>query len=146
MVELRLEHIKPALDYGSFLNMKHQYKHGQSLVTLLVFMIIGITITSAAVVMTITNSQNATKFQEGMIAFQVAESGAENAIIRLLRDPNYTGETLAIGGGTAVITVSGTTTKTIVSAGTNGNYYRKVQVIAGYVNNLLTITSWQEVY
>jgi hypothetical protein len=81
-----------------------------------------------------------------MIAFQVAESGAENAIIRLLRDPNYTGETLTVGTGTAVITVTGTTTKTIISSGTNGSYLRKVQIVVGYVNNVLTISSWEEVY
>ncbi len=96
--------------------------------------------------MTITNSQNTTKFQEGMIAFQVAESGAENAVIRLLRDPSYTGETLTVGSGTAVITVTGSSTKTILSSGTNGNYLRKLQIVASYVNNILTITSWQEVY
>lgn len=125
--------------------MKYSNK-GNSLITLLIFMVIGITITTAAVMMTISNSQNTTKFQEGMIAFQVAESGAENAIIRLLRDPNYTGETLTVGTGTAVITVTGTTTKTITSSGTNNNYLRKVQIVASYVNNILTITSWQEVY
>lgn len=119
---------------------------GQTLVTLLVFMVIGITITTAAVMMTIVNTQNATKFQEGLIAYQVAESGAENAIIRLLRDPSYTGETLTVGAGTATITVSGTTTKTITSSGVNGNYLRKVQVVASYVNNVLTITSWQETF
>ncbi len=122
------------------------FKKGQTLVTLLIFMVIGITITTAAVMMAITNSQNVTKFQEGMIAFQVAESGAENAIIRLLRDPNYTGETLTVGTGTAVITVTGTTTKTIISSGTNGSYLRKVQIVVGYVNNVLTISSWEEVY
>lgn len=122
------------------------FKKGQTLVTLLIFMVIGITITTAAVMMAITNSQNVTKFQEGMIAFQIAESGAENAVIRLLRDPNYTGETLTVGTGTAVITVTGTTTKTITSSGTNGSYLRKIQIVVGYVNNILTITSWQEVY
>ena len=121
-------------------------QNGQTLVTLLVFMVIGITITTAAVMMTIVNTQNATKFQEGLIAYQVAESGAENAIIRLLRDPSYTGETLTVGAGTATITVSGTTTKTITSSGVNGNYLRKVQVVASYVNNVLTITSWQETF
>lgn len=130
---------------NTFISMKF-FKKGQTLVTLLIFMVIGITITTAAVMMAITNSQNVTKFQEGMIAFQVAESGAENAIIRLLRDPNYTGETLTVGTGTAVITVTGTTTKTITSSGTNGSYLRKVQIVVGYVNNVLTISSWQEVY
>ncbi len=129
------------------MQQKHLYfKRGQTLVTLLIFMVIGITITSAAVMMTVVNSQNATKFQEGLVAYQIAESGAENAIIRLLRDPNYTGETLTVGVGTATITVTGTTTKTIVSAGVNGNYLRQVQVVASYVNNALTISSWQEIF
>lgn len=128
-------------------NKKNFYLHkGQTLVTLLIFMVIGITITSAAVILTITNSQNITRFQEGLIAYQIAESGAENAVIRLLRDPSYTGETLTVGEGTATITVSGSSTKTITSVGVNGRYYRRIQVVASYVNNVFTITSWQEAY
>ena len=123
-----------------------RYNRGQTLVTLLIFMVIAITVTSAAVVLTITDSQNANRFQEGLIAFQVAESGAENAMIRFLRDPNYAGETLAVGSGTATITVTGTNPKIITSAGVNGNYLRKIQVTLDNTNNILSITSWQEIF
>src|ERR1700722_5696827 len=72
-------------------------ERGQALITLLFFAIVGITVTSAAVVMILVNSLSGTKQQQGDIAYDIAQSGAENGLIRLLRDPSYTGETLAVG-------------------------------------------------
>lgn len=119
---------------------------GQAVVTLLIFMVIGITITSAGVVLIINSSTATSAFQESLIARQMAESGAENAMIRLLRNPSYTGETMTIDNGTATITVSGSNPKTILSVGKNRNYVRKIQVTASDVNNILTVTSWQEIF
>jgi type II secretory pathway component PulK len=123
------------------------FERGQALITLLFFMIIAIIITSAAVIIIILNSLSGTKFQEGTLAYQVAESGADNAILRLLRDPNYTGEVLTIGNGTATISVSASlNTYVATSSGQVGNFVRKVEVTATYVNNLLTVTSEKEVF
>jgi|SRR6266571_155529 len=120
---------------------------GQALITLLFFVIIGITVTSAAVAIIIVNSQNATKFQQGIIAYAIAESGAENSLLRLLRDPSYTGETLTIGNGTAIVAVRGVGNAYIAtSSGQIGNALRKVQVNATYSNNLLTVTSQKEIF
>ncbi len=119
---------------------------GQAVVTLLIFMVIGVTVTTAGTILIMTSSSSTSALQEGVIARQMAESGAENAMIRLLRDPSYTGETMAIDSGTATITVSGTNPKTILSTGKNGNYIRKIQVTASDVNNILTVTSWGEIF
>jgi len=126
---------------------------GQTLVTLLVFTIVAITITSAAVVIILTNSIGTSKFEQGTNAYYVAESGAENGLLRLLRDPTYCGETLPVDSGTATIGVidggggcNGTSPITITSTGNMGNFSRKVRVIATFVNNILTVTSWKEVF
>ena len=121
-------------------------QRGQALITLLFFMIIAMTVTSAAIIMILINSLSGMKLQEGEIAYQVARSGGENAVLRLLRNPNYTGETLAVGGGTAVVTVSGSAPYVILSEGRNGNFLRRVEITADYVNNLLTVTSQREVF
>jgi hypothetical protein len=84
---------------------------GQTLVALLAFMAMSIVLTSAATVVTLTNAQTSSKYSLGQEALRFAESGADNALQRLLRDPNYTGETLTVGTGTAIITVSGSGTK-----------------------------------
>lgn len=124
---------------------------GQALITLLFFTVIGVTVTSAAVVMILVNSLSGTKQQQGEIAYEVAQSGAENGVLRLLRDPTYTGETLTVGsGGSATITATGNGTVNnpyiIVSKGTNGIFLRQVEVQATYLNNTLSVTSRKEIY
>ena len=121
-------------------------KQGSTLVTLLVFMVVATTITTSAAMVVMNNSLNASKFERGQDALYIAQSGAENALLRLLRDPSYTGETMTVGDGTATITVTGTTTITITSIGTIGSNRRKIAINAGVNNGVLQITPpWQEV-
>lgn len=123
-------------------------KQGQTLIILLVFMIIAITVTSSSVALTIANSRSSDDFSQSLIAHQIAESAMENALIRLLRNPNYVGESLDIGGGIADITVTGTTTKTITTTAKlpklSPKFIRKIQVIATD-NGSLTINTWKEI-
>ena len=118
-------------------------KTGQALVSLLVFIATATIITAAATTVTIINSQTTGKFAHGEVALTIAQAGADNAILRLLRDPNYSGETdLSIGNGTATITVSGSSVKTIIAEGKDGNFIRKIQVVGTLVNNTFTVSSW----
>lgn len=118
---------------------------GQTLITLIIFMVMSITIVSASVAVLFINTSSTRTIGNGVEAYYIAEGGAENAILRLLRNPNYTGESLQVGLGTATITVTGTDPKTIVSIGRIGNFTRQIQVTAGYTNNVLTVSSWKEI-
>ncbi len=118
---------------------------GHALITLLVFMATAIIVSTAAVAIILINAQATTAHTLGESALAVAEAGADNAVLRLLRDPSYTGETLTVGTGTAVITVTGTTTRTIVSEGSLLGMERRVQVVGSYSNTNFTISSWQEI-
>ena len=124
--------------------MKQRNKTGQALVSLLVFIATATIITAAATTVTLINSQSTGKFAQGESALTIAQTGADNAILRILRDPNgtYTGEDLTVGGGTAKITVEGSSVKTITSEGKDGNFIRKVQVVGTFVNNTFTVSSW----
>lgn len=116
------------------------------LVVLLVFIIVGVAITTTAVSLVISGSTKASKFQEGLMTYNMAESGIENALIRYLRDSSYTGETLTVGTGTVTITLTGTTTKTITADAKNGNYQRKIQAVVTDSGGVMTLTSWQEIF
>jgi hypothetical protein len=118
---------------------------GQTLVALLAFMATAIIITTGAAAVTVANLQSATEYSRGEQALQVAESGVDNALLRLVRDPAYTGETLTVGSGTATITVSGSPSYTITSVGRVGDFRRTLQVSATRTNNVVSITSWSEV-
>ncbi|MCJ7740758.1 hypothetical protein MUP32_05620 [Candidatus Microgenomates bacterium] len=131
--------------FTSVFEKSSSQNRGQVLVTILFFMIIAITVTSGTVMIMLSNSLSASKFDQGNSAYYVAESGIENALVRLLRDPMYTGETLPVDSGNAIISISGTNPKTIISIGRIGNFSRTIEVTADYTNNILTVQSWKEI-
>ncbi len=125
-----------------------QWRPGQALVLLLVFIAIATTIIGGAVAITIINSQSTSKFALGEEALAIAESGADNAVLRILRDPNstYVGETLTVDEGSAQITVSYSLPDVLItSQGEVSNIIRKIEVAGTYQNNRLTVTSWKQV-
>lgn len=126
-------------------------EQGQTLVTLLFFMVIAITITTGAIIIIFVNTQGQTKIQQSQSAYYIAESGMENALEESLRNPSYTGETITIGEGTATTQValtgsvdSGTLTAT--STGTIGSFVRKIQVTGSYSGDVFSIQSWKEIF
>ena len=118
---------------------------GQALITLLFFLTIIITITAAAVVIILTGSSNATKFEQGTRVYYIAESGIENALIRLLRDPLYSGETMTVGDGSVTVTVTGSSPYVITSVGTIGNAQRTIRANAAFTTGILNVTDWKEI-
>lgn len=118
---------------------------GQALVALLAFMATAVTLTTAATMVTVANVQSTSRYGLGQEALELAETGADNALLRLQRDPAYAGETLTLANGTATITVSGSSPKTITVVGKSGNFRRTVQVVAAVSGTVLTVTSWDEV-
>jgi hypothetical protein len=117
---------------------------GQTLVLLLVFVMVAIAISTAATFVIATNSLSATDVSQGLATRQMAEAGAEKALLQLLRNPGYKGEMFSLDTGTVTATVSGTTTLTINSTAENGNYIKRVEVKATYSNNVLTPVSWKD--
>lgn len=119
---------------------------GQALVVLLVFMVVAIIMTTMAVALVIINATAASQVEQGDMALKLAESGAENALLRLVRDPTYTGtETLALGSGSVTATVSAGNPIIITSRGVQGQFIRVASVSASFVNTILTIQRWREV-
>lgn len=117
---------------------------GDSLILLLVFVMVAIAVATSATFIIATNSISTTSVSEGLVTKQMAESGIERALLGFLRDPGYKGETFTIDTGTVVVTVSGTTTLVFDATATNGNYIKRVEVIASYSNNVITPISWKE--
>lgn len=129
--------------YRSSTIRRHQT--GQALIVLLFYMVIAVTLVTTAVALTVSSSFNTMQEEEGNHALELAENGVENALLRLLRDTTYSGETVSIGGDSVTSTVSGQSTKTIVSTGTRGTYQKTLRVTATFTNGVLNVISWQEI-
>lgn len=134
------------LDYWSIGLFPFASQGGQALVTLLFFVVMGVTITSAAVVIVLANTRIASKVELGSNAYYIAESGAEEGMVQLLRNPFYSGtETLSLNGGMATVSATQGSPTTILSVGQYNNFIRKVQIQTVYNNGTVTIQSWKEI-
>lgn len=121
-------------------------KKGQALITLLFFTVMALMISTSAVAIISSGSISTGNLEQEEIAYYTAESGIENAILKLLRDPNYTGETMNINGGTATIQVSGSAPFVISSTGKIGNIKHIIEANVSYNNYVLTVTRWKQIY
>lgn len=106
------------------------------------FILVAMTVITTTITTVISNTRSASVGEQAVDAYYVAEAGAENALIRLLRDPNYVGETLSVGVNSAVVTVAG---GVITSVGTASNLTKKIQVDVSYNDNQMVVTSWKEI-
>jgi len=118
------------------------YQKGQIFITMLFFVIIGVTIILAETIVLFTNILSASTTEQGTNAYYVAESGIEEALLRLNRNPGYPGGVLTVGLGSAVIQVGN---GIITAAGTYSNTIKKIQVQTVNSNGALKIVSWKEV-
>jgi hypothetical protein len=122
-------------------------KSGQIAIMLLLVLIILTTITTAVVAIAFSTSRDTTAYTLGEQALSVADSGAENAILNILRNSSYTGDTnLPVGDGTVsiVVTTNGTN-KTVVSTGTVGTMVRKIELQLTLAGGKLTVVNRQEI-
>ncbi len=129
--------------------MKIKIQLGQSLISLLIIAVIGTTIAGGATMLVIVNSQSGLKFQESTLAYALAQSAADNTILRLLREPSYTGESnLPLGGGFADIAITNVNGEFIATtSGKVGNFVRKIQIRARYDENyVLVVDSRKEIF
>ena len=125
---------------------------GQALVSLLFITAIAFTIIAASAIFIFQNIQGATVEEQGVGSYYMAEAGVNEALLRILRDPNYTGtpqgQPLVIqtanATGSAQVQYS-SISGMITSIGTYNNSVRKIQVQTVYNNGVLNISSWKEV-
>lgn len=125
------------------MNTPHTTNSGQALIVFLFFVLMGITITSAAVMMLLNTMINTSVNERSLLARAYAESGVENALIRYVRNPVYSGEVLTIGQGSVDVTISG---GIIVAVAKIGDVTRTIQATTVYNNDEIVVTSWKEIY
>lgn len=121
-----------------------EQQSGQTLVTLLIFIAFAITVTISSIAVIISSTQSVTTLSQGEKAYIIAETGVENAILRVLRDRTYTGETLTVDGGTAEVSVSGSTLIDVVSIGRYQGFTRTLHAQTQFNQGVLEIVTWEE--
>jgi len=128
------------------LSRVHNHQSGSILTALIVFVAIGLLITTSATVLLADQMLLGERDARSASLLYTAESGAENAILRLLRDPSYTGETLLTPDGQAVeITVQTGPPIVITSRAETAGLSRAVQIELTRQSGVLEVLSWQQI-
>lgn len=133
--------------FFNFSNQNFKNNSGQALVALLIFITMSIAFIGGMVAVSVINTQSSSKYNQSETAYYIAESGIEEAIIQLLRNPGYanTAQEIPIGKGSAkVLVTTENNTKIILSVGTYGSLVRKIEVKGDY-SDTFKITSWKEI-
>ena len=121
---------------------------GQVLVSILIIIAVSVLATGTAVVASSLSKTTGISTVSDKLLY-AAESGVDESLIKLLRNPTiYNGETLIIDGVSVNVVVNRpptTTTIIITSEAVQDSFRRKVEVFAEFVNNILTITSWKQI-
>ena len=128
---------------------KNKTKYNRGAAALLTIVIIG----AASLLMAIGSSRLGlgeleTGFVEirGASVFTTTQGCLEEAIHRLRKNNTYTGQTLSVGAGSCIISVSGSgSTRTITSTATIDSYTRKLEIIVDISNPVISISSWSEI-
>ncbi len=119
---------------------------GQALLTVIFIAVIGMFITTGALYALLNNINTATLEDVGVMTRSAAESGIENALVRLIRDPSYAGETMMLDANkTVIVSVTGSTSQTITAVATEGLITHKIAVVVHYNGGVLTIDSWNSI-
>ena len=104
-------------------------KKGFALTSLIIFTTIGITAIASAVYLIVDSFQLTSTVSLHEEVLRLAESGTEEGVLNLARNPNYTGGTLTVGTDSVSIGVTGVSPKTILSSASKYGIIKSVQRI-----------------
>lgn len=132
--------------------MKSNYlknKTGQAMISILLVLALAlIFITTTAVIYTRETDLSFNSRKSNEIYYN-AEAALDNAILRLIRNPDYLGETLTLDDGNAIITVGagpGPDQKTInvKSISNSQKFIRNLTAVVNTAGRVISLVSWRE--
>lgn len=119
-------------------------KSGHMLVSLLIFIVVALVVLVSSIGVVISNSRASLISSRGNQVYAAAEAGIENAILKILRDPSYTGEVFVVDGSAVTITVDGTSPRVITSTAVDGTYVRRIRAEVSRSGGILSVSNWRE--
>jgi Tfp pilus assembly protein PilX len=120
---------------------------GAALITIILLLAFLTLITASVAYRGLSDAEVGASTRYGTTAILAAESCAEEAMLRISRNANYSGGTLDVGDTQCTINVSGNPcgSCTIDVTATGQNLTRRLQVDVTRSGNNINITSWEEI-
>jgi hypothetical protein len=123
-----------------------QNSTGQALISLLVFSVIGIAVSYVTTVITLNSRMQTVYAGESIRARSGAITGVELALLGIIRNPSYVGQTINIDDTEITITVTGSQEKDILIHSKAGLSIYKVSSKVEFKDNRLVVLYKKPVY
>jgi hypothetical protein len=117
---------------------------GQALVPLLILLALVIVLGTAALFLSVGGMVINVASREGEQVLLATEGAIENGLLRVLRDPGYTGESLQVGGYDCTIEASGPSPISVTAECRSGRAVRRLEAAAEVVMGEIIINSLTE--
>lgn len=133
-----------------FRNLFKQHSHkdkGQALIGVLAVIAISTVLVSSLMTNSLISANSSLKLRQSNQMINNTDSYMQNAIIRLIRDPNYIGETLTLDNGRVIIEVTGNNPKSILvkSINTQNDILSRLTLQVNIDNyGVITVSGWKE--
>jgi hypothetical protein len=128
--------------------VNHKFKEGQALIGVLAVIAVSIVLVSSLMMNSLISADSSLKLRQSSIAISAADSYMQNALIKIIRDPNYTGETLTLDNGRVIIEVTGDNPKnvSIKSINSQNDILRQLSADVGYnASGAISVSNWTEI-
>lgn len=130
---------------NQILSKKTKASEGYSLIIVLVMALFGIMVMTTSLAMIVSSTQATIAGISSEQVATVAESAAEDAILKLLRNPMYSGGQFLMDGSTAEVVITGQPNTPIMSIiATSSGVTKQMTVELTRSAGMLEIISWRE--
>lgn len=142
--------LKPAHLAGGLKIKNYSYvtrSEGQALIGVLAVVAIASVMVSSLVLTSIISADSSLKLRQSTNLINQADTAMQNAILRLERDPSFTGETLNFSAGQVIIEITGDNPKIVEAKSINfdNKILRKLHAEVNSDNNsAITVSNWSE--
>lgn len=123
------------------------FKDGQALIGVLAVIAISTVLVSSLMVNSLISAHSSLKLRQSNAVMGNADSYIQDAIIKIIRDPNYIGETLTLNGSRVIIEVTGENPKNILvkSINSQGDILRRLSLQLSFSNDgAISVNNWVE--
>lgn len=118
---------------------------GQAMLPVLIIMLTVLVLGTASLQLGLGGLMISRASFEGERVLAAAEGALENGLLRLLRQPNYLGESLQVGGLECTIEVAGASPKIISGVCQNETSRRGLRAEVSFIQGEMVVGSYEEI-
>ena len=125
--------------------MSKHNNQGQALIPILIILLIVLTVGAGLLYLSFGSILLGSYSSLGEKVLIANHGAMENGLMRILRNPNYSGESLQVNGAPCTIDVSGQSPWTMTTECDNGQAIRRLQAEVDFVDGEMVVSNLMEI-